>query len=123
MPRAKRYRAPKQKRIRHTSYLAPTRAPQAPSPDRFQEIQQALVNKGYYKGEPTGQWNPESTDALRRFQSDQNLRVDGKIGSLSLIALGLGPKRTLNLPATPPAAPSAAFKPAPAEPPPVTVPE
>jgi hypothetical protein len=32
-------------------------------------------------------------DALRRFQADQNLDVDGKIGSLSLIAMGLGPKR------------------------------
>ncbi len=83
-----------------------------------------MADKGYYKGESTGQWNPESTDALRRFQSDQNLRVDGKIGSLSLIALGLGPKRTLNVPSTPPAAPSSAFKPAPAqEPAPVTVPE
>jgi murein L,D-transpeptidase YcbB/YkuD len=34
-------------------------------------------------------------DALKRFQSEQNLTPDGKIGSLSLIALGLGPKRTL----------------------------
>ncbi len=32
-------------------------------------------------------------DALKRFQHDQNLVEDGKIGSLSLIALGLGPKR------------------------------
>ena len=92
--------------------------------ERYQEIQQALVNKGYYNGEATGHWNPESSDALRRFQTDQNLRVDGKIGSLSLIALGLGPKRTLNVQSTPPAAPASAFQPAPAvEPPPVSVPE
>lgn len=32
-------------------------------------------------------------DALKRFQHDQNLIEDGKVGSLSLIALGLGPKR------------------------------
>ena len=32
-------------------------------------------------------------DALKRFQHDQNLPEDGKVGSLSLIALGLGPKR------------------------------
>jgi hypothetical protein len=30
---------------------------------------------------------------LKRFQREQNLPDDGKIGSLSLIALGLGPKR------------------------------
>jgi hypothetical protein len=34
-------------------------------------------------------------DALKRFQREQNLTEDGKIGSLSLIALGLGPKRTV----------------------------
>jgi hypothetical protein len=32
-------------------------------------------------------------EALKRFQADQNLTPDGKLGSLSLIALGLGPKR------------------------------
>jgi peptidoglycan hydrolase-like protein with peptidoglycan-binding domain len=66
---------------------------QAPTPERYKEIQQALVNKGYLQGEPTGEWGPDSVDALRRFQTDQNLIADGKIGSLSLIALGLGPKR------------------------------
>jgi hypothetical protein len=30
---------------------------------------------------------------LKRFQSDQSLTPDGKLGALSLIALGLGPKR------------------------------
>lgn len=66
---------------------------QAPTPDRYREIQQALVSKGYLQGEPTGQWGADSTDALKRFQADQNLMPDGKINSLSLIALGLGPKR------------------------------
>ena len=66
---------------------------QAPTPDRYREIQQALATKGYYKGEPNGEWSADSSDALKRFQGDQNLMPDGKINSLSLIALGLGPKR------------------------------
>jgi hypothetical protein len=66
---------------------------QAPTPERYKEIQQALIGKGYLQGEPTGEWGPECVDALTRFQTDQNLTADGKIGSLSLIALGLGPKR------------------------------
>jgi peptidoglycan hydrolase-like protein with peptidoglycan-binding domain len=66
---------------------------QAPSPERYKEIQQALASKGYLQGEPTGQWGPDSVDALKRFQTTQNLTPDGKINSLSLIALGLGPKR------------------------------
>ena len=66
---------------------------QAPTPDRYREIQQALATKGYYKGEPNGEWGTDSSDALKRFQADQNLMPDGKINSISLIALGLGPKR------------------------------
>jgi peptidoglycan hydrolase-like protein with peptidoglycan-binding domain len=66
---------------------------QAPTPDRYREIQQALATKGYYKGEPNGEWGADSSDALKRFQAEQNLMPDGKINSLSLIALGLGPKR------------------------------
>jgi len=69
------------------------RAPQQPSQERYKEIQQALAAKGYFNTEPDGNWGPASIEALRRFQRDQNLVEDGKIGSLSLIALGLGPKR------------------------------
>ena len=73
--------------MRHTTYQA------APTPDRYKEIQQALATKGYFNGDANGQWGADSVDALRRFQGDQNLEPDGKLGSLSLIALGLGPKR------------------------------
>lgn len=69
------------------------RAQQQPTPDRYKEIQQALAAKGYFTGEADGNWGPASVDALKRFQRDQNIPDDGKIGSLSLIALGLGPKR------------------------------
>ncbi len=64
----------------------------APTPDRYKEIQEALVHKGYLHGEPSGKWDQESADALRRFQQEQNLQPTGKLDSLSLIALGLGPK-------------------------------
>jgi len=66
---------------------------QAPTPERYKEIQESLASKGYFKGEATGEWGPDSEDALKRFQTDQNLTPDGKLNSLSLIALGLGPKR------------------------------
>jgi murein L,D-transpeptidase YcbB/YkuD len=65
---------------------------QHPTPERYQEIQQALAKKGYFSGAADGNWGQDSVDALKRFQHDQNLTEDGKIGSLSLIALGLGPK-------------------------------
>ena len=66
---------------------------QAPTPDRYKQIQEALAAKGYLKASPSGVWNGESTDALRRFQADQKLEPSGKLNSLSLIALGLGPRR------------------------------
>ena len=65
----------------------------APTPDRYREIQNGLVAKGYLKSEDAhGSWNENSVDALKRFQTEQNLESTGKINSLSLIALGLGPK-------------------------------
>jgi peptidoglycan hydrolase-like protein with peptidoglycan-binding domain len=79
--------------------------PQVPSQDRYREIQQALAEKGFFKGEPDGHWNAESVAALREFQKAQNLDADGKLGSLSLIALGLGPKRIVAAQNTPPPVP------------------
>ena len=66
----------------------------SPSPDRYREIQGALASKGYLKPEDaTGTWNQTSSDAMKKFQAEQNLDSNGKINSLSLIALGLGPRR------------------------------
>lgn len=74
-----------------------------PSQDRYKEIQTSLVQKGYLGGEPSGTWDADSVAAMKRFQKDQNLDADGKLSALSLIALGLGPKRTLTASSGPPA--------------------
>jgi hypothetical protein len=72
----------------------------SPTPDRYREIQGALASKGYLKpDDATGTWNQTSADAMKKFQTEQNLDSTGKINSLSLIALGLGPHRD---PAPPP---------------------
>ena len=68
-------------------------AQKEPAPERYKEIQQSLADKGYFAGPVNGTWGPGSVEALKRFQRDQNIGDDGKLGSLSLIALGLGPKR------------------------------
>ncbi len=74
-----------------------------PDPDRYRQIQQALADRGYFKGDVNGQWGDDSVDALKRFQADQKLQNDGKINSLTLIGLGLGPKHdTTTLIAPPP---------------------
>ena len=82
----------------------------APTPQRYKEIQDALAAKGYLNPEDAnGAWNQASVDALKKFQAGQNLDSTGKINSLSLIALGLGPRRETPPPKppaeTPPPAP------------------
>lgn len=90
-----KYKAPKYKGQKYKTPPKHQRrsSQQAPAPERYKEIQQALVSKGYFQGEPNGEWGPDSANALKRFQAEQNLTPDGKLTSLSLIALGLGPKR------------------------------
>lgn len=97
---------------------------QAPTPERYKEIQQALASKGFFQGEANGEWGPDSVDALKRFQTSQNLTADGKINSLSLIALGLGPKHLTastnpapQQPGTLTPSPAAPAQPTPAPPP------
>lgn len=81
-------------RYRQAAYRAPVRVAyiQSPSSDRYREIQQALADKGYYSAEVNGSWDLASVESLNRFKTDQKLKADGKLCSLSLIALGLGPK-------------------------------
>lgn len=66
-----------------------------PTPERYREIQQALIDRGYLQAPVPEKWGTESVDALKRFQQDQKLEASGKLDSLSIIALGLGPKRDL----------------------------
>jgi hypothetical protein len=73
----------------------------APTSDRYREIQEALASKGYLKSTPTGSWDADSQDALKRFQADQKIEQTGKLNSLSLIALGLGPAKSAEPPAAP----------------------
>jgi hypothetical protein len=97
-----------------------------PTPERYKEIQQALSAKGYLPAsEATGKWDDTSTEALKKFQTDQNLDGTGKINSLSLIALGLGPKRdptAIPKPATPSAPPALPAQPTIPAPPAISTP-
>ena len=74
----------------------------APTPERYKEIQQALTTKGFFDGPASGVWDQTSVEALKRFQVAQNLEPSGKLDSMSLIALGLGPKHDTQSKLTPP---------------------
>jgi len=87
--------AARRKRSKRASTASWKRTQQTPTPERYKEIQQALIDRGYLEGPPTGEWGPTSVDALKRFQQDQKLDPTGKLDALTLIGLGLGPKRDL----------------------------
>jgi hypothetical protein len=87
----------------NTGPVIPTR----PEPDRLREIQKALADKGYFKGEVNGVWNADSAAAMKQFQTESKLTADGKINALSLTGLGLGPKHDGNVAAVPVVKPDA----------------
>ena len=74
-----------------------------PDSDRYVEIQKALADRGYFKGEPNGVWGDDSVDALRRYQAGASLPDDGKISALTLTGLGLGPRHDGSTASTVPA--------------------
>ena len=78
---------------RRSTRTVRARGQQQPTSDRYREIQQALRDAGHLDQEPTGKWDDATVDAMKRFQKAHSLQPSGKINAISLIALGLGPKR------------------------------
>jgi peptidoglycan hydrolase-like protein with peptidoglycan-binding domain len=62
----------------------------APTPDRITEIQTALGKSGAYKGDPSGKWDGDSVDAMKRFQQQNGISPSGKLDAQTLQKLGLG---------------------------------
>lgn len=67
------------------------RGQQKIEPERAQAIQEALIREHYMTGEPTGTWNQESEDAMRKYQADHGWQAKTVPDSRALISLGLGP--------------------------------
>ncbi|NQT32748.1 MAG: peptidoglycan-binding protein [Candidatus Omnitrophica bacterium] len=68
-------------------YVAPA-IRSAPIPEKSvkvvmskREIQKALRNAGYYQGPIDGKVGPKSKKAIREFQADNKLKVDGIAGT------------------------------------------
>ena len=56
---------------------------------RVLEIQNALAAAGYYKQEPSGEWDDSTSKAMSAYQQDNGFRTTGKPDALSLKKLGL----------------------------------
>jgi len=78
--------------VRHTVAVrkpAHVAAPAMPS-DRATAIQQALIQRGYLSGEPTGTWDSQSVAAMQKLQADNGWQTKYTPDSRALIKLGLG---------------------------------
>ena len=75
----------------------------APTPERINEIQEALAKKGVFAGTPTGKWDDDTVDAMKKFQGSSGLNPTGKLDAATLQKLGLGSDTTgLGAPTPPP---------------------
>jgi hypothetical protein len=86
-------KASSKKKSRSRRRVAKSTGQRQPEPDRIKEIQSALASRGYDVA-PTGVWDARSIAAVKQFQEANNINNftgKGKLDSLTLIALGLGP--------------------------------
>jgi sulfite reductase alpha subunit-like flavoprotein len=58
---------------------------------RMLEIQQALIREHYLNGEPTGEWDQATREALTRLQEANHWQTKIVPDARALIKLGLGP--------------------------------
>jgi hypothetical protein len=69
------------------------RGQQAIDSPRAREIQEALIRQHYMEGEPSGQWDDATQDAMKHYQAAQGWQAKTVPDSRALIKLGLGPSK------------------------------
>jgi YVTN family beta-propeller protein len=62
------------------------------------QIQKTLKDAGYYRGRATGFYGSLTAAAVKKFQADNNLKVDGIVGPQTLSALKIGPENAKSEP-------------------------
>jgi len=73
-----------------TSHKKKDKGQLAPTSDRITEIQQALAKDGSYSAAPSGKWDDNTVDAMKKFQTTHALNPSGKLDARTLEKLGLG---------------------------------
>ena len=60
---------------------------------RARQIQSALIREHYLDGEPSGQWDQRTKDAMQKLQAANGWQTKTVPDSRALIKLGLGPSK------------------------------
>lgn len=79
------------KRKGKTSKGSAKRGQQIIDSARAREIQEALIREHYLQGEPSGEWDSATQQAMQKYQEDQGWQSKTTPDSRALIKLGLGP--------------------------------
>src|SRR6202041_2439984 len=78
------------------------RGQKVPAPERISEIQSALAKDGSFSGKPSGKWDSDTVDAMKKFQETHGLNPSGKLDAKTLQKLGLGSQTAGVAPPMPP---------------------
>ena len=66
-----------------TVFAAPALLREGSRGEAVRELQKALIELEYMEGKPTGVFDKKTTEAVRRFQRDRELEVDGICGPIT----------------------------------------
>lgn len=64
-------------------------------------LQQALIRDGYLAGDPSGNFDEQTSAAVNELQTEQDLFVDGVAGRETALAVGVWPDESANVVRTP----------------------
>jgi len=81
----------KGKRSRKKTASGKSHGQQKIDPKRAQQIQEALIQQHYLKGEASGNWDDSTQKAMQKFQADNGWQSKSTPDARALIKLGLGP--------------------------------